>query len=208
MKNAIIFVIALAISSLALAESPAQNYGKYAAPFGLEWGMSKEQVMEMGVELTPSDSVKGNYGTTTLPKNLSDAKEYDLFFEQEFGLVLVAAYTRHMTGDLYGSKGKERYSQLKTAIIKKYGKPRLEYEMTGLTRIFGDSNQFYECLKYDGCGAWTSFWGSAKDGNIRLDILGLSRGTGWVSLIYASAASFTASEKKKEEQSRSDEDAL
>ena len=208
MKNAIIFIIALAVSNLALAESHAQIYGKYAAPFGLEWGMSKEQVTAMGVKLTPDDSDNESYTATTLPKNLSDAEKYILTFKPQFELVQVITFTSDITGDLYGSKGKERYSQLKTTLVNKYGKPDYEFEWTGRTRIYEDSDKFYECLEHDDCGRWASVWGSETDGAIGLKIKGLSRGKGYISLSYGSAALFTALEQEEAEKSRSDEDAL
>ena len=208
MKNAIIFIIALAVSNLALAESPAQIYGKYSAPFGLEWGMSKEKLATMGVKLTPDDAVKDAYLATTLPKNLSDGEEYFLNFKQGFGLVRVGAFTSPFIGDWYGSKGKERYSQLKAAMVNKYGKAKREYEWTGGARIYEDSDQFYECLLYDGCGHWASVWGNDTDGKIILEITGARPGAGFVTLIYSSAAWFVAREQEKEEKSRSDEDAL
>ena len=100
MKNAIIFIIALSVSGIALAESPAPaqespapNYGKYPAPFGLQWGMSMEEVTAMGVELTPHPSKKDVYSAAALPKNLSDAEIYILRFKRGFGLVRVGALT-------------------------------------------------------------------------------------------------------------------
>ena len=208
MKNAIIFVIALAVSNLAVAESSAQIYGKYAAPFGLEWGMSKEKLEAMGVKLTPFRSVKGGYTAKTLPKNLSDAQAYSLLFEQEFGLVQVTALTSDITRDVYGSKGKERYSQLKMAIVNKYGKPDKELEWTDRT---SDSDQFYQCLAHDGCGSWASLWidlDNETAATILLRIHGNPRGAGLIQLRYESAAFHTAKKKKAEEKSRSDEDAL
>ena len=208
MKNAIIFIIALAVSNLALAESPAQIYGKYAAPFGLEWGLSKEQVTAMGVKLTPNESVKGAYTAKNLPKKLSDGEDYGLLFMQGLGLVKVFALTSDITGDLYGSKGKERYSQLKTAIANKYGKPDREIEWTDRDI---DSDQFYQCLAHDGCGDWLSHWRGTEnetDGGILLHIRGVSRGTGFIHLGYESAAYQTALKQKEAEKSRSDQDAL
>ena len=208
MKNAIIFIIALAVSNLALAESPAKIYGKYAAPFGLEWGLSKEQVAAMGVKLTPNESVKGAYTAKNLPKKLSDGEDYGLLFMQGLGLVKIFALTSDITGDLYGSKGKERYSQLKTAIANKYGKPDYEREWTVSV---ADSDKFYQCLARNDCGSWLSYWGdpeNATDGTILLRIRGLSRGTGFIHLDYESAAYHTARQQEEAEKSRSDEDAL
>ena len=208
MKNAIIFVIALAMSNLAVAESPAQIHGKYSAPFGLEWGLSKEQVTAMGVKLTPVESVKDSYTTKTLPKNLSDAEEYYLIFKQGFGLVVVYVFTSEIIGDVYGSKGRDRYSQLKTAIVNKYGKPSDGREKMGGILRPEDIDKFYECLKQYPCGLWISFWGNETDGRIILELNGIARGRGFVDLRYESAAYHTARKQEAEEKSRSDEDAL
>ena len=207
MKNAIIFIIALAVSGIALAESPRQIYGKYAAPFGLEWGMPKEQVTMMGVKLTPSESVKDAYWAKNLPKKLSDAQAYSLNFKQGLGLIKAIAVTGDITMDVYGSKGKERYNQLKTVIANKYGKPKVDLEWSALGPTSINDEQFYQCLKL-GCGHWFSEWqDEITNASIRLEIRGISRGTGYILLRYTSAASPTDSEKEAE-KSRSDEDAL
>ena len=193
MKNAIIFIIALGVSNLALAESPAQIYGKYAAPFGLEWGMSAEQVTAMGVELTPRHPFNGAYNATILPKNLSDVKQYSLRFNQRFGLIKVVALI-----ELDTLKGKERYNQVKTTLVNKYGKPSID----------NDSPNRDETLH----------WGSDIDGTIELTLFiidgvdyGDGRGLdGFVSffLTYQSAAYHTALEQGEAEKFHSDKDAL
>ena len=155
MKNAIIFIIALAVSSLVVAESSAQNYGKFSAPLGLEWGLSAEQLAEMGVELTPIaplDAVGVDvYTATNLPKKLSDAERYVLTFKPGFGLVKADVTTYPITRDVDVVKGKERYRQLKTAMVKKYGKPDYEYEW-----LFDHITlHHYECMEINyGCGQW------------------------------------------------------
>ena len=214
MKNAIIFIVALAVSGIAPAQespAPAQNYGKYSAPFGLQWGMSIEEVAAMGVELTPHPSKKGVYSATALPKNLSDAEIYILRFKRGFGLVRVGALTSAITLDLDGAQGKERYNRLRTAIRKLYGNPDMVREKTGALRVFDDSNQFYECLLFDGCGYWVSFWGKQKTGgggNILLEIRGLEPGKGRVDIFFESAAFDAAEEREKQENDRDDEKAL
>ena len=202
MKNAIIFVIALAVSNLALAESHAQNYGKYAAPFGLEWGMSKEKLTAMGVKLTPIDETEGVYTAERLPKNLTDVKEYGLLFKQGFGLVKATAETNQFGHDWAGFKAKKRYSQLQRAIIKKYGLPDTVVEQTGINGTYTRMNQFYQCLMSVGCGAWGFVWGNKKDGYISLYILGVSDLVGVVSIGYESVAFYTAREQEAEERAR------
>ena len=194
MKNAIIFIIALAVSNLALAESPAQIHGKYAAPFGLEWGLSKEQVTAMGVKLTHVNPAGGVYGATILPKNLSDVKKYILCFHPRFGLICVSADTK--LGTL---KGKERSNQLKTALVNKYGKPSIDNEDflgLGFTRT-------------------TFRWGSDIDGTIKLKLDKYPDEVVDMELTYRSAALHVAAERKRERESRQrkkqtvpDEDAL
>ena len=178
MKNAIIFIIALAVSNLALAESSAQIHGKYAAPFGLEWGMSEEQVTLMGVKLTLYDSELGVYGAAVLPKNVSDVTGYKLYFDQLFGLIGVAAYT----GPLDILKGEERYDQLTRTLVNKYGKPSIDTDSLSSVRTK------------------TLDWGSAIDGTITL-----KRRTDEevrIDLTYRSGALSIAAERKRERESR------
>ena len=191
MKNAIIFIIALAVSNLALAESSAQIHGKYAAPFGLKWGMSKEQVTLMGVKLTLYDSELGIYGAAVLPENVSDVTEYRLYFDRRFGLTGVTAYT----GRLDILKGEERYDQLTRTLVNKYGKPSIGTDSLSSVRTK------------------TLNWGSAIDGTITLE-----RSTGEevrIELTYRSATRNIAANRKREREARQrkeqtvpDEDAL
>ena len=186
MKNAIIFIIALAVSGIALAESHAQIHGKYAAPFGLEWGLSEEQVTAMGVKLTSYGSALGSpteyYYTRNLPKNLSDFNFYELHFHTRFGLIEVDANTKGYPDAL---QARERYNQLKTALVNKYGKP------------FVLGNSEHSAILH---------WGSDIDGTIKLE-----RVNTHIYLTYQSATEYIAAERefqKKKEQTVPDEDAL
>ena len=206
MKNAIIFIIALAVSGIALAESHAQIHGKYAAPFGLEWGMSKEQVMAMGVRLTPDSLYKDGYKAPNLLKSLPDGEEHILTFKPRFGLVSAKVLTSHLFGVL---AGKERYSELKTVIANKYGKPLIENERMDDARWNEDSVKFYECLLGDTCGQWKSHWGNDADGTIELRLSGsyVSRDAGFIVITYKSAAWYVVNKREKawEEKKKSRE---
>ena len=173
MKNAIIFIIALAVSNLALAESSAQIYGKYAAPFGLEWGLSEEQVTAMGVKLTPVNPAKWVYRAKTLPKHLSDIERYTLEFHPGFGLIRVTAYT----------EVRERFNQLKTALVNKYGKPSIEMGVKRPQEVL--------------------HWGSDLDGTIKLERSEYyTVGDVTIYLTYQSAALHIDAERKRERESR------
>ena len=62
-----------------------------------------------------------------------------------------------ITNDAFGSKGKEMYDDIKSKLKNKYGEPTENFEFVGL-RLYDESDEFYQCLSYDGCGMWTSFF--------------------------------------------------
>ena len=202
MINRMLFFIMSFMTSLSTAF--AQDIAKVPPPFGLTWGMSQVDAKRMNillVECLPHEPFT-ICETASLPKNLSNAKYYLLAFSADNKLVKINYISNNFINDTFGTKGKAEYERVKKTLSKKYGPPR-NFEFIGL-RLYEDSDEFYQCLSYDGCGAWTSLWQFPDESSIILELSGLKRGIGYMSISYETSNFETAKDKHKEQ----DESAL
>lgn len=171
----IVIVVLLAFNFSAIAGQVNEDV------FGLRWKSSRDEITKSGIALTKYNSEKNIsvYKATSLPKPLSDAMAYMLFFDNE-KLVKVSMVGETITDDLLGTKGKKRFETIKQILKNKYGKPTSNTQKTGNV-VYEEEDEFYECLAYDGCGLWlTSFKTPTKSFFLRL--LGTGRGTGYIAL--------------------------
>jgi hypothetical protein len=102
--------------------------------------------------------------------------------------------------------GIKLYGKVKTSLSNKYGEPT-QYEYTG-NELYDEYDEFYQCLMYDGCGTWASFWSIENGGVVMIELKGLSRGTGYLNMAYESAKWPNIVDRINKEKSQSDMDAL
>ena len=201
MINRMFFFVMFFMTSLTTAF--AQEIAKVPPPFGLIWGMSQADVKRMGVLLECKQHEPFTVCTTSsLPKNLSNVEFYQLIFSADNKLVKTRYVSNDFTNDAFGTEGKAEYQRVKKALSKKYGSPK-NSEYVGL-RLYKDSDEFYHCLAYDGCGDWFSLWKFSDESGIVLNLSGLKRGTGYMSISYETSNFGAAIDNHKEQ----DESAL
>tara|TARA_B100000963_G_scaffold360948_1_gene394013 strand:- start:1797 stop:2348 length:552 start_codon:yes stop_codon:yes gene_type:complete len=159
-----------------------------SAPFGFTWSQTKGELEALGIEMTCEifpDTGINSCTTNSSPKRFSQAEKFYLYLVPGKGLQKVMMIGETIEGDSTGSEGKSRYGKLKSALAKKYGEPE-NYERTGL-KLYDERDEFYQCLEYDGCGMYASYWSNDQLlGAISVQINGLRRGEGWISLTYES----------------------
>ena len=154
------------------------------APFGLGWGANRQSLEAMSItlsECTTDGRLEFCYADN-LPKSASMADKYVLILDKEFGLQKVMMLSKDITSDATGSEGKELYGNVKSNLANKYNEPK-SYEYSGI-KLYDEYDEFYQCLAYDGCGAWLAIWD--VDGGIVLELKGLGRGKGYLKLTYES----------------------
>lgn len=178
------------------------------APFGLQWGQTQKDLTDKKVDLTDcSTSKKITSCKTTNPiKGVSFGELYMLFIDDEKGLQKIKMLSKDITSDITGTKGKALYSKVKGSLTKKYSAPK-SYEYFGL-KLYDEYDEFYQCLKYDGCGSWISFWKVKNGGNAIVELKGLARGKGYLTLTYESKEWSAIIDSLKQREKASDEDAL
>jgi hypothetical protein len=111
-----------------------------------------------------------------------------------------------LTSDIYGTEGKKTYNAIKRSLQKKYGDAETSVERIAL-KLYKESDEFYQCLSYDGCGYYLSYW-EGSFGGVELSINGLRRGEGWMKLMYDGPSWGMALERQKNQTSAADEGAF
>jgi hypothetical protein len=177
MKRAVCAMFFLLIGNFAIAQE---------APFGLYWGEDAQKIKSRSVVLIEKrrDGAFTQYHTTSTPRHLSSTETYSLLVHDRYGLVKITSYSRNISNDIAGIDGKRIYNELKAAISDKYGPAKDQFEYSG-RKLYKEYDEFYQCLRYQGCGTWSSFWGNAEGrGAISVELKGLTRGVGFVVLSY------------------------
>lgn len=153
---------------------------------GLSSGMTKAQIQALGVKLTESSNDHGFrvYQTSKLPQNPAFAESYGLVVDDKYGLVKIRVIGANITNDIFGTDGKAQFDSIAKALEGKYGSPKQTYDYIGL-KLWNNSDEFYQCLAYDGCGGWAKFYESKKAGlRIVLELKGINRGVGYNQVWY------------------------
>jgi hypothetical protein len=160
---------------------PAVAEGLLEPSFGLRWGMSPQEFGSAFDEIdreTEGDLLLITSSGTpdALPSNTDFLQA--IFWEDR--LIKFTWASDNFTGDLDGSEGKKAYSALAETLTRKHGRGE-EITVSG-RELYEEPDEFYECMKYDGCGAWLTYWSSpANEDNVALlQLRGLGRGEGFL----------------------------
>lgn len=96
---------------------------RQAAPFGLKWLATKEEILYLNVQLTPKQikDSPSSYIATNLPKPVALFKEVLLSFGDENALWRIAAYSNPVDDDSKASKGVAQYQKFYELLNEKYG---------------------------------------------------------------------------------------
>lgn len=190
-----------------------------SAPSSLDWLDSKQEMMRQGISVTDCkrllDGAVEYCRLSDLTKPISFAEYYTGYFVRGYGLTKISITGKDITNDIYGTSGISQYNKLKNSLFNKYpedqGYAYTSYEYTA-SKLYKESDEFYECLKYDGCGSRITYILTADDipskGTLSIELIGLSRGTGYMTLTYESSSWSEALDMAKSKQNEADEDAL
>jgi hypothetical protein len=164
-------------------------YAGGEAAFGLNWGETIESIKNKKVDLSllaEEDGLKF-YKCSTLPKDISDVLKYYLIFDDSSRLVKITAEFMEIKNDPYGREGKNRFANLDSLLCLKYA-PGKSYQYSGY-KLYQESDEFYECLAYEGCGTWIKFY-KAENKSAILQLKGIGRGNGFAVLTIESCPEF------------------
>ena len=182
------------IFTLLLIILSGYSFSEISAPSEMQWGQTQSELKRSGLSIRDC-KISGDVEyclASGHDKPISFAEAYYLYFLPSYGLQKVLVIGKDITGDVYGSEGKGTYSKVKDSLIRKYpeadGYEHSSFEYTG-NKLYKESDEFYQCLKYDGCGSWQTFISGANNidlGYFIVAIKGSSRGTGYINLTYES----------------------
>lgn len=153
------------------------------APLGLTWGMTGPELeAKAGAVLQPTsiDKNVSVYSLKSPPMTLPGFNEYFVLVHKDLGAMKIVM-NEAIESDTFGIKGKEEYFKYKEALSNKFGKPINSFEHVGM-KIYKNSDEFYQCLNYDGCG----YYGSAFENHVYMRLSGIKRGKGNLSINYES----------------------
>ncbi len=174
-------LVAAAVLGVALG---APRAWAEAGPFGLTWGMSREDARRLpGLEIIRED--EGEFFAaivaSRVPKELADAYSYGLLFSRRHGLVSVQWSSGLFPDDGRGEGARARYAELKRLLGQNYGTPasrEFPWPAAGWEPL-----RFYACVADPSCGPYQSTW-SAGAVSIRLEIRGEGEASGRLRLSY------------------------
>lgn len=190
---------------LAIVAAVAQAADTFPEPFGLSWGMSEAGLKKLGfTQVSDSEGLRV-FSSVSAPKAWSKAESYGAV-TYKGRLVKAAAVSTDFRDDIYGSKGKSTYEQVKSLLTKKYGSPSTHYERVG-GGLYDDADEFYQCLNYSGCGMYLSIFDYAG-GVISVQLKGKRRGEGYLTIGYESPQFLVAKKEIERGDLESDADAF
>lgn len=166
------------------------------APLGLKWGMTVAELeSKVGAILARHkvDEYTSLYSLKSPPMTLPGFTEYYVLVHKDFGVIKIIM-NEEIKSDTYGTEGKKEYFKYKEALTNKFGKPTDSFERIGM-KVYKDKDEFYQCLKYDGCGFYTSMFGD----HLAIQLKGEGRGEGVLKITYESEL-FTKYKENKENE--------
>ena len=100
------------------APSPAR---KYDGPFGLQAGLSIDEVKKSAPDLVETQEQPGWYSTTTVPTPHPSFESYGLQFSAKSGLCRLTGVGKNISTGSDGSEVRSQFDDLTSAITERYG---------------------------------------------------------------------------------------
>lgn len=153
---------------------------------GLAWGQSQKTLIENNFNLTECKSEAEITSCEVIhsAQGVAYGAQYILYFVQNKGVQKIQMPIRFLQGDMTGSEGKGLYNQLKNYLTLRNDAPKSS-EYVG-RKLYGEYDEFYQCLKYKGCGSWVSFWELENGDYTYIALYGIAPGTGYLVLFNES----------------------
>lgn len=180
--------------------------------FGIAFGQTVIKVRELGAVIDKDNQLSNEYTewykVKRFPKHPADTA-FGLIGFTTAGLQKIVWVSEDITSDADGSKGRDKFSYYEEIINKKYNllQPSKKYQISG-AKLYKESDEFYQCLKYGGCGMWASVWTGAWGSTILEIQTSGKRGEGWLRLSYEGPKWADAVEATKKGQEHKDQNAF
>lgn len=167
----------------------------YAGPFGLERGMTRDQVVaivgQSAIIKEKPDRLGGEVlELSTVPKPHPMFEQYDLFISKQDGLLKIVAASKDIETSEDGADLSREFRDIRAALVSVYSKPENDFDFVKAGSLWTEPRDFMMgLLKKDRylSSNWDARQGSAlKDGIVilALDGYALSPDKGYIVLLY------------------------
>jgi hypothetical protein len=115
-----------------------------AAPFGLEWGMSRAETLKLGVQIEQEERrVEGIYAAVTnLPQVLADTESVLLYYGFDDELSRITSISKKWRRDKRGTNIRSRFQELRALLTQKYGPPGRNIDIVPRSRFYQRDENF------------------------------------------------------------------
>lgn len=175
-------------------------YADIAAPIGLTWGLKSESLEKnhSATLVHEFDSRGKIFLINKPPIRIDDFNEIYAAVDNKYGLYKVILF-KNITNDAFGKIGVSSFEKYEGVLTEKYGNPKDLLKVIGKT-LYTKNDEFYQCLNYQGCGAYSAYYSSKDGGGVLLKLDGKSRGVGALNLTYESAIYQKISSEQQENE--------
>lgn len=111
-----------------------------AGPFGLEKGMSLEDVRRLGNFIPDRDAYW--YRSSTIRNGHDNFEGYSVLIVPGFGLCKVLGVGKDINSNAFGDQVRSTFQDLSAALAQKYGPPSSQYDFVKAGSIWKDPNDF------------------------------------------------------------------
>ena len=173
----------------AAVQEAAPAASKNASPFGFEFGMSKEKVIQkLGKNAVAKDG-EVNVVFSTAPNPHPDFDSYIVAFSPQRGLLKITALSRDIETSDDGSELRSKFNFFLSALRDKYGKADKDFDFCKGNDVECESEYFMMTLKEKN-RYLNSFWSRAKAGlpspltTVAIDAAALGMNKGYIKISY------------------------
>lgn len=170
------------------AISPVTSSKKYDGPFGLQAGLTVDEVKQSAPDLAPDDKQPGWYIATNVPTPYPSFDSYMLNFSTKSGLCVLSGIGKNITSGSSGAEIQAAFEDLATALSGRYGHGKKYDFYTGAGS--GDSQYWMMNLKEKDrvfSMIWDKTTGATLPATIsgtELDAHALDMETGYINVRY------------------------
>lgn len=171
-------IVLIVLSWISVGRAWAQDVG----PFGLRMGMQPTEVGKPA-----SNPQNGVYIYSRLPIPFSRADEYLLLFGQKSGLCKVVASGVTKDTSVYGSELKSEFTDIRDALVSKYGGSKNDYDFLKTGSIWDDPQDWMMALLKKErvlASAWEFTGRGDEVANLMLKANALGTNKGYVTIAY------------------------
>jgi len=142
----------------------------FAAPFGIEMGMTLEQLKQMGVNPVLLNDGSGRYYITPI-KLHPDFDRYIVDISPTYGVYRLLAVSKHIPTSSFGTELKNKFYEIQKGLSSVYGKSKT-FDFLKVGSIWDQDRDWMMALKNEE-RILSAFWDRESNSNLPDDLSGV-----------------------------------